>query len=151
MVNCAVFVFFIIVSSPCQCSGTLEKVCNCFLPARDKDPHLLCSSCRGRECNIDDCCVDYHSWDDEMWHKVSDYHAKLAVQRERKKERKAKAASSSSSFSCFSSFMPVPLCELSSSSTDSAVITSVASSSLVCPVTLTLSLLIVSAQLFVSP
>ena len=50
-----------------------------------------------------------------MWHKVSSYHSKLAIQRERKKERKAKAAPYHSSFSGFSPSMPVPLCKLSSS------------------------------------
>ena len=147
MVNCAVFVFFIIVSLPCQCPGTSEKVCNCFLPARDNDPRRLCSSCRGKECNIDDRCVDCHDWDNEMWRKVSDYHAKVAVQ----KERKAKAASSPSSFPGFLSSVPVPLCELSSSSIDSAVVTFIAFSYLVRAVAFTSSLLIVSVQLFDSP
>ena len=84
-----------------------------------------------------------------MWHKVSDDHAKLAVQRERKKEKKAKAASASSSFSGFSFAMPVPLWDLSSSSSDNTVVASTASSSSACAVTF--ALLIVSAQLFVSP
>ena len=70
------------VSSPCQCPGTAGKICNWFLPARDKDLQLLC----------DDCCSDCHHWDNNMWQKVSDYHAKLATQTERKKKRKIKAA-----------------------------------------------------------
>ena len=81
----------------------------------DNEPHLLCVACWGKECNIDDKCGDCHDWKGEMWHKVSSYHSKLAMQRERKKERKAKAASSHSSFSGFSPSMPVPHCELSSS------------------------------------
>ena len=108
------------VSSLRQCPGTAEKVCSLFLPARDKEPRLLYSSCRGEECNIDDGCGDYYFWDDDMWQKVNKYHAKLAL------ERNAKAASSSSSFSGFTLSMPVPLCNLSFSF-DSAVVTSVAS------------------------
>ena len=84
-------------------------------------------------------------WDDEMWRKVSDYCAELAAQR----ERKAKSASSSSSLSGFSPSMPGPLCKLSSSSIDSAVVACIASSSLVCAVTFALSSPIVSGQPFV--
>ena len=79
------------VPSLCQCPGTTEKVCNRFLPARDKDPHRLCSSCRGKVCSISDRCGDCRDWDDEMWTKVGEYHAKLALLGERKKERKVKA------------------------------------------------------------
>ena len=66
-------------------------------------------------CNIDNQCEDCHDWGDDMWNRVGEYHAKLPLQWERKKERKAKAASSSSSFSGFSHSVPVPLCQLSSS------------------------------------
>ena len=75
---------------------------------------MLCASCRGEECNIDDRCADCCDWDDEIWQHISSYHVRLAIQRERKKGRKVKAASSSS-FSGFSPSVPVPLGELSSS------------------------------------
>ena len=90
--------------------GTSNGVCNWFLPVRDNDPHLLCISCRGKECNNDDRCEDCHDWDNEMWQKVSAYRSELAVQHE-KKDRKAKSSSSSSSLSGFFPSMPVPLCE----------------------------------------
>ena len=43
-----------------SCLGTSGKVCNGFLPAKDKDLHLLCVSCRGKECPADDHCDDCH-------------------------------------------------------------------------------------------
>ena len=102
------------VNSPCQCLGNSDQICNQFLSSCDNDPHHLCGTCRGKECNIVNRCGDCHGWDDKMWSKVSSYRSKLAIQRERK-ERKTKAASSSSSFSGFSLSILVPLCELSSS------------------------------------
>ena len=53
-----------------QCPGTAGKVCNCFLPTRDKDPHFLCTSCSVKECNDDDFCTDCHDWGDTMWQRV---------------------------------------------------------------------------------
>ena len=79
------------VSSPCKCSGTVGKVCSQFLPAKDKDPHLLSMNCRSKECIVDDCCGDCHNWSDEMWQKVSECHSRLVAQRQK---RKAKASSS---------------------------------------------------------
>ena len=60
------------MSSLHQYPETVGKMCNCFLPARDKDPHLSCNSCRGKECNVDNCCGNCHDRDDTMWHRVSD-------------------------------------------------------------------------------
>ena len=96
-----------------QCLGTAGKVCNRFLPVKDKDPNLFCISCRGKGCKADSQCGDGHDWDDKMWHKVNDHHMKLAAPREKKEERKAKAVLLSSFFG-FSPTMPIPLCELSS-------------------------------------
>ena len=39
------------ISSTRQCPGVAGKVCNCFLPAMDKDPNSLCTNCLGKECN----------------------------------------------------------------------------------------------------
>ena len=124
-----------------------SKVCNQFLPARDWDPHIFCDNCRGKKCFADDHYNNCHDWDDNMWQKVSDYHAKVSAQRERKKERKAKAASCLSGFSLS---MPIPLSSLSFSF-DSAVVLTVATSTVVCNVTFASSSLIVSAQPFVPP
>ena len=54
------------VNSPCQCPGTSDCICNLFFLVRDNDPHLLCMSCRGKECNVDNRCEDCHGWDDEI-------------------------------------------------------------------------------------
>ena len=94
------------VSSLHQYLGTAGKVCNRFLLARDKDPHLLYVSCRAKKRSADDRCSNCHDWDDNIWQKVSD---KLAAQR----ERKTKASFSSSSFFEFPPSMPIPLCDLS--------------------------------------
>ena len=60
----------------------------CFLPAKDKDFLMLYTNCCGKCCTADDLCVDCHDWTDEKWDKVSVYHEKLAIQREKMKERK---------------------------------------------------------------
>ena len=106
----------------------MEKDCNRFLLARVKDPHRLCSLCRGKTCNIDNHCGDCHDWNDDRWNGVGEYHVKPALQRDRKKEKKVKAASSSFSFSRFSPLMPVPSFQLSTSY-DSVIVTFVALSS----------------------
>ena len=85
------------VSTPRQCSDVAGKVCNHFLPVKDKEPYTLCSNSRSKSCNADDCCSDCHDWFDEKWDKVSVYHEKLVIHREKKK-RKAKYSSSFSGF-----------------------------------------------------
>ena len=77
--------------------------------------------CHGKECSSDDKCSECYEWSEGMWHKISDYHLKLASQRETKKERKAKASSPFSSFFGFSPSMLVPLTCLSSSFDSSVV------------------------------
>ena len=78
-------VLFEMIPSLCQYPGT-AVICNRFLTAMDKDPHSFCTNFRGKERNTDDCWGDCHSWSDEMWIKVSDYHSKLALQREEEEE-----------------------------------------------------------------
>ena len=58
------------VSSPRQCPGNAEKVCYCFLLARDNDPHQFCTFCQGKTCNINDRCEECHDWTDDMWYRV---------------------------------------------------------------------------------
>ena len=126
------------VSSPSQCPGLAGKVCNHFLHTM-KNPHSLCSSCRGKEYIVDGRGSDCHDWTDGLWTKVSAYRAKLAIQWEKKEERKAK--SSSPSFSCFlPSNLLIPLSELPSF--DNAV--TYFASSAVCTVTCAMLLPIVS-------
>ena len=129
-----------------NCILTAYHVCNHFLPTVDKDPHLY--ALHGKECSSDDRCSECYEWSEDMWQKVSDYHLVLAAQRE-KKERKGEA-SSSSSFSGFSPSTPVPLMCLSSLF-DSTVVSTVATSIDSCQATYSMSTLIVSASLFVSP
>ena len=83
-----------------------------------------------------------------MWAKVSDYRAKLAVQR-KKKERKVKT-SSSSSFSGLAPSMPVPLHNLYGSF-DSAIVSTIATSADTYRISYTASSLIMSASPFISP
>ena len=45
-------------------------MCNHFFPVEGKDNHCLCVNCRGKECNTDDHCCNYHDWTDQMWSKV---------------------------------------------------------------------------------
>ena len=131
---------------PCQCPGTAGKVCTRFLPAKDKDPHLLCTNCRHKECNAEDLCGECHNWSDEMWIKVIDFISKLAAQREKKEERKVK----SSSLSGFLSSKSILLSELSGS-LDSAGISTVASSTSLCTVTYAMSSQVVLVRPFISP
>ena len=86
----------IMVPSPHQCSGVPGKVCNLFLPAMGNDPHCLCTSYRGKTCDIEDRCEDCHDWFGEKCRCVGEYIANLSAQREKKRERKAKTYSSSS-------------------------------------------------------
>ena len=128
-VNSFLFLACMMATSLRKCAGTVNRVCNRFLPAVDKNPHSLCTACRGKECNTDNLCGECY-----MWSKVSVYRIKLASQRE-KKERKGKVAAASS-FSGFSSSMPVPLkCLLTSFET--AVVSTVAASIDTCQVTYT--------------
>ena len=85
------------VPSPRQCPGEAGKVCNCFLPAKENDPHGLCTGCRGKICDIEDSCEDCHDWFDEKCRRVDEYLATLPAQCKKEHERKAKASSSSSS------------------------------------------------------
>ena len=75
------------VPSPGKCPGIAGKVCNRFLPARDNDPHRLCTSCQGETCNIDDRCEDCHDWTDDMWHCLGEYLPKLSVQWSERRRR----------------------------------------------------------------
>ena len=64
----------------CHFPGTTGKVCNPFLPAKDKDFHVLCTSFFfGKCCTADDRFSDCHDWADKIWEKVSVYHEKLAI------------------------------------------------------------------------
>ena len=45
------------VASPRNCAETADRVCNGFLPAVDKDPHLLRNACSDKECSTEDQCV----------------------------------------------------------------------------------------------
>ena len=95
-------------STPHKYPGVAGKICNHFLPAKDKSSHWLCSNCHGKIYSADDHCSDCHNWTDEKWEKASVFHEQLAIQWE---ERKRKVnSSSSSSFLCFSSpsVMPIP-------------------------------------------
>ena len=109
------------VSSLYQYLGLAGKVWNLFLPAVDKDPHSLCSICRGKGCNADGQCSNCHDWIDDMWMKLSAYRTKLAVQWE--KDRKGKAFLPPFFSGFWLSDLPIPLGELSSSF-DNAVVTS---------------------------
>ena len=100
------------VPSLCQCPGVAGKVCNCFLLVTGNNSHRLCTACRGKTYDIEDCCEDCHGWPDEKSCRVGEYLAKLSAQHEKKRGKKAKV--SSSSFSGFSPSMHVPLCNLPS-------------------------------------
>ena len=76
-------------STPHQCPGTASKVCNRFLPADDKDSHMLYFNCYGKSCTAHERCMDCHDWTDDKGERVSAYHEKLAIQLE--KDRKAKS------------------------------------------------------------
>ena len=56
------------MASTLQCSDVSGKV-DCFLPARDKDSHVLCINCCGKNYTADDRCTDCHNWTDEKWGK----------------------------------------------------------------------------------
>ena len=60
-----VFVVFILVPSPCQCSSVVGEVFICLLPVKDDDPHHLCTSCRDKTCDIKNRCRDCHDWPNE--------------------------------------------------------------------------------------
>ena len=59
-------VIFEMVMLLCQCLGTAGKLCNPFLPSKDKDSYSLCTSCRCKECNAEDRCSDCHDSYDEI-------------------------------------------------------------------------------------
>ena len=68
------------VPSPHQCPGVAWKVCSCFLSTKENDPHLLCTSCRGKACVLEDRCEDCHDWSDEKCLCVREYLVKLSAQ-----------------------------------------------------------------------
>ena len=55
--------FVIVVSLQHKCTGTADRICNCFLPGFDKDPHLLCCACLEKEYNADDRSGECYEWD----------------------------------------------------------------------------------------
>ena len=73
-------------------------MCNCFLPAIDKDSLEFC----GQWCNI-----NHRNWSTEQWEKVSSHTDKLAEQYESKEKKKGMFKLSS--FSSFSNPHAVPL------------------------------------------
>ena len=97
-----------------------------FLPSMENDSHRLCVTCLGKSYRSDDHCEECYNWSDDHCNRVSEYLAKLSLQREKRRERKAEA--SSSSFSGFSPSMPVPLCRLLSSAGTGVVMTILSSS-----------------------
>ena len=34
-----------------------SKIYNQFLPTKDEDPYTLYNNCRGKSCNVDNCCL----------------------------------------------------------------------------------------------
>ena len=124
--------FVVMVSSPRKCPGVEGKVCGCFLPSKEYNPHRYCVACRGKSCTPDDRCEECHDWPHERCKSVANYVEKLSLQCERKKDRKTKS-SSSSSFSGFSFSTLVPLGQLPSPA-GSGVVTTLAFSCVICVV-----------------
>ena len=73
-------IMFIMVPLPRQCPGVAGKVCNHFLPAKENDPHRLCTASLGKTCDIEDCCEDCHDWPDEKCHCLGEYSILLSCQ-----------------------------------------------------------------------
>ena len=51
--NCDYGNYCVMVPLPRQCPGVSGKVCNCFQPAEDNDPHRLCTLCRDKTCDVE--------------------------------------------------------------------------------------------------
>ena len=57
----------------------------------DLDPHVICTSCRGKKCNVDDRCDMCVSWSSERMNAYLKHQSSL--ERKRKSKKKAKEAS----------------------------------------------------------
>ena len=87
----SVFCVFLLCSkivSSRLCPGVASKVCNCFLPAKDKYPYTLCNNHRGKSYNAGDCCSNCYDWTGKLWEKATAYCEKLAIERQKKRGEK---------------------------------------------------------------
>ena len=42
-----------------------------------QDSHLICVACRGRDCNLENRCVEFEGWSEEVMIKYVRYHKSL--------------------------------------------------------------------------
>ena len=61
------------------------------------DSHLICVNCRGRECSLDNRCVECEGWSEEVMLKYINYRKSLDPKNKSKKEKKISASSDQAS------------------------------------------------------
>ena len=61
------------------------------------DSHLMCTNCRGRDCNLDNRCVECEGWSEEAMLKYIKYHKSLDSKSKSKKDKKISASSDQAS------------------------------------------------------
>ena len=80
----------------------LDSRCNCptcktRMSSLLHDSHLICVTCRGRECNLDNRCVECEGWSGEVMLKYIKYRKSLDSKSKSKKEKKISASSDQAS------------------------------------------------------
>ena len=61
------------------------------------DSHLICVACRGRDCNLDNRCVECEGWSEEVMVKYVRYRKSLDSKSKAKKDKKSSASSDQAS------------------------------------------------------
>ena len=80
----------------------LDSRCNCYtcktrMSILMHDSHLMCINCRGRDCNLDNRCVESEGWSEEAMLKYIKYRKSLDCKSKSKKEKKISASSDQAS------------------------------------------------------
>ena len=77
-----------------------HKCMNCsrVMANREIDPHLICSVCRGINCDLDNRCDECHTWSPDFMKKNVKYLRSLERRRESKRKRKLSKSNDSTDF-----------------------------------------------------
>ena len=73
------------------------STCKTRMSSLMHDSHLMCISCRGRDCNLDNRCVECEGWSEEAMLKYIKYRKSLDSKSKSKKEKKISASSDQAS------------------------------------------------------
>ena len=77
------------------CSG-----CNARMSRADNDPHVICSNCRGQECDFDTRCIVCREWSDDKMKLYINHQKSLARKRASKKRLRDRSQSQDFSTLC---------------------------------------------------